>query len=79
MAVRILATSHTDPIFVIVDGNPIRASRRSAQWCLDCVDQCWQSKETRQLYDADEIADAKWAFAHARDTYRRILEECETE
>src|SRR6185437_11598880 len=34
MAARILGSSHTNPVFVMVAGKPIRASRQSAQWCL---------------------------------------------
>jgi hypothetical protein len=41
LAVRILGSSHTNPIFVLVDGKPIRASRESALWCLAGVNQCW--------------------------------------
>ena len=44
MAVRILGSSHSNPIFVIVDGKPIRASRASAEWCLSAVNQCWTQK-----------------------------------
>ncbi len=45
VALRVFATAHTNPIFVEVDDKPIRASRKSAQWCLDAVDVCWNSKE----------------------------------
>jgi len=45
VALRILPSSHTNPIFVLVEGKPIRASRRSAEWCLRGVDQCWSQKE----------------------------------
>ena len=34
IALRILTSSHTNPVFVVVDGKPIRASKRSAEWCL---------------------------------------------
>src|SRR5262249_13963169 len=44
IAARILPSSHTNPVFVSVGGKPIRASRRSAQWCLDAVGQCWTQK-----------------------------------
>ena len=44
IALRILPSSHTNPIFALVDGKPIRASRRSAEWCLAAVDQCWSQK-----------------------------------
>jgi hypothetical protein len=75
VAVRILASSHTNPIFVIVEGKPIRASRRSAEWCLKGVDQCWSQKES--LIKADELGDAKAAYEHARQTFRRLLAESE--
>jgi hypothetical protein len=74
VAMRILPSAHTNPIFVLVGDKPIRASERSAQWCLDGVDKCWSQKE--RFIKADELADAKAAYAHARDTYRRLLDEC---
>lgn len=73
VALRILGSSHTNPIFVIVDGQPVRASRRSAQWCLDGVDQCWSQKE--QFIRAEEMSDAIRAYDHARQVYRTILDE----
>jgi hypothetical protein len=33
VALRVFPAAHTNPIFVEVDGKPIRASKRSAQWC----------------------------------------------
>ncbi len=50
--------AHTNPIFVEVDGKPIRASRKSAQWCLDAVDVCWNSKE-RGIREAEREAAAR--------------------
>jgi hypothetical protein len=77
VTMRILGSSHSNPVFVLVGDKPIRASRRSAQWCLDGVDKCWAQKE--RFYDADEKDDAKAAYEHARQAYRRILSESETE
>jgi len=77
VTVRILPSSHSNPVFVLVDGKPIRASKRSADWCLKSVDQCWSQKE--RTYKAAEMEDAKAAYAHARDTYRKILAECEVD
>ena len=74
VALRILPSSHTNPIFVMVGDKPIRASERSARWCLDGVDKCWSQKE--RFIKADELADAKSAYEHARQTYRRLVEEC---
>ncbi|MBW8886010.1 MAG: hypothetical protein JF612_14825, partial [Planctomycetia bacterium] len=48
IAIRIFPSSHTNPIFVEVDGQPIRASKRSAAWCRDAVDVCWNQKVNRQ-------------------------------
>ncbi len=76
-AVRILPSSHTNPIFVLVDGKPIRASRRSLEWCLKGVDRCWSQKE--RFMKGDEHAQAVAAYEHARQVYRQRLAECEVE
>ncbi len=73
IAMRILPSSHTNPIFVVVNDAPVRASRRSAQWCLEGVDRCWSQKE-RFIADA-EMDDALAAYEHARQVYRRIRDE----
>jgi len=73
VAVRIFPSSHTNPIFVEVDGKPIRASKRSAQWCLDAVDVCWNAKEGR--IRPEERPAAAAAFDVARKAYARILAE----
>ena len=73
IALRILPSSHTNPLFVLVDGQPVRASRASADWCLRAVDQCWSQKE--RFIKPVELDDAKAAYAHARETYKRLLAE----
>ena len=73
IALRIPMSSHTNPIFVTVEGRPIRASRRSAEWCLAAVDQCWSQKAP--LIRADEREDAHAAYEHARSVYRRLIAE----
>lgn len=73
VAMRIFATSHTNPIFIEVGGEPIRASKRSAQWCLEAVDVCWKSKVGR--IRADDQPEAKLAYAHARQRYQTIINE----
>jgi hypothetical protein len=73
VALRILPSSHTNPMFVLVDGQPVRASRPSAEWCLRAVDQCWSQKAPKIA--AKERAAAEAAYEHARQTYRRILAE----
>ena len=73
LAVRILPSSHTNPIFALVDGRPIRASRRSAEWCLAGVNQCWTQKAPKIA--PGEREDARKAYDHARGVYRRLIEE----
>jgi hypothetical protein len=75
VALRIPASSHTNPIFVIVGDKPVRASRRSAEWLLKAVDQCWSQKAPK--ISAKERDEAAKAYEHARQVYRRILAECE--
>ena len=73
VALRILPSSHTNPIFVTVGGRPVRASRRSAEWCLKAVDQCW-SQKAAQISER-ERGEAQKAYEHAREAYRRVLAE----
>jgi hypothetical protein len=74
VALRVYPSSHTNPVFVLVDGKPIRASKKSAEWCIKSVDQCWAKKEP--AIRKAEKADAKKAFDVARDAYKKILSEC---
>jgi hypothetical protein len=73
VAVRIFPSSHTNPVFVEVDGKPIRASKRSAQWCLDAVDVCWREKVKQTRAEEKEAAAA--AYDVARTVYRDVLDE----
>lgn len=74
VAMRILPSSHTNPIFVLVGDKPIRASRRSVEWCLKSVDQCWSEKE--KFIKENEMDDANSAYSHARAIYQKLLAEC---
>ena len=75
IALRILGSAHTNPTFVAVAGRPIRASRKSAEWCLASVDQCWSQKGPR--IRSREREAARLAYDHARGRYRAILAESE--
>jgi hypothetical protein len=77
IAVRILGAAHTNPVFAVVDGAPIRASRASARWCLAAVDQAW-SQKAPQIRPA-EIDAARAAWDHARAVYRQRLGESSIE
>jgi hypothetical protein len=77
VALRVYPSSHTNPIFITVGGKPIRASRRSAEWCAKAVDQCWSQKE--RAIRASEKEDARRAYEVAREAYRRIMAESDGE
>jgi hypothetical protein len=75
VAMRILPSSHTNPVFVLVNDTPIRADKRSAEWALKGVDVCWSQK--KKFYKAEEMQDAEAAYAHAREVYKKIFSETE--
>ena len=76
LALRIFPSSHTNPVFVLVDDKPVRTSRRSAEWCLKSVDQCWSQK--KKFIAPAEMQDALNAYEHARQAYRKILAQSKT-
>ena len=73
VAIRIFPSSHTNPIFVTVGGKPIRPSRKSVEWRLQGVDNCWEQKG--RFIRKDEIEDAKTAYEQAKKVYRERLAE----
>jgi hypothetical protein len=75
VAVRILPSAHTNPIFVLVGGKPVRASRHSAEWCLAAVNQCWTQKAPR--ISVAELGAARQAYDRAREAYQRLIGESE--
>lgn len=75
VAVRILPSMHSNPIFVEVAEAPIRANQRSAQWCLDAVEVCWNQKSPR--FRSSEKAAARAAYDRARDVYAAIVKSFE--
>jgi hypothetical protein len=73
IALRILPSSHTNPVFVVVNGKPIRASRKSIEWCLNAVDQCYRQKLPRVR--VEERAEMQQFYEAARAAYRERLRE----
>ncbi len=71
IALRILPSSHTNPIFISVRGKPMRPSLRSAEWCLGAVDQCWSQKALQ--ISASELPDARRAYDYARQVYKKLI------
>ena len=77
VALRIFPSAHTNPVFVEVDGKPVRASKKSAQWCLDAVDACWEAKKGN--IRREERGDAQKAYDVAREAYRKVLAEAQAD
>ena len=73
-AVRVYPSAHTNPIFIEVDGNPIRV-KKSAEWMRNAVDQCWTMKSP--LIRAEEQEAARQAYDHARTIYDNIIQEAD--
>jgi len=69
IALRVYPSSHTNPVFVIVDGKPI-ASKKSAEWCSKAVDQCWKMKQAN--IRPGERAEAEEAYKKAKAIYDKI-------
>jgi hypothetical protein len=73
VALRIFPSVHTNPVFVEVAGKPIRASRKSAEWCRKAVDVCWRSKSGQ--FRPSERDAARAAYDQARKYYDKVLTE----
>jgi hypothetical protein len=73
LAVRVYPHAHTNPIWAVVTGKPVRPSRESVAWCLRGVEQCWSQKA--RTYREQERAAAEKAYDHARETYTALLAE----
>jgi hypothetical protein len=74
LCLRVLPSSHTNPVWVVVGDKPVRPSRRSAEWCEKAVAKCWEQK--KKSIRSSEQNDAKAAFDRAAAEYRRIAAEC---
>ena len=73
VALRQFPQLHTNPVNVIVDGRPIRASADSARWCAATIDRLWKNRH--QFIDESERPAARQAYDRALATYRQIADE----
>ncbi|HZO58006.1 MAG TPA: CehA/McbA family metallohydrolase [Bryobacteraceae bacterium] len=72
VALRILPSSHTNPVWVTVGGKPVR-ERKSIEWALDGVDRCFKQKINRiRLPEQGEMTRA---YDFAREQYKARLAE----
>jgi hypothetical protein len=72
VAIRILPSSHSNPVFVTVGGKPVR-SRTSADWLVRAVERCFNQKINR--IRLTEQGDMKRAYDYAKAEYQRLLKE----
>lgn len=73
VALRQFPQLHTNPVNVLVGGQPIRASRRSAQWCATMIEKLWSVRGPGIA--ATERDEAEKTFRRAVETYRKIAAE----
>jgi hypothetical protein len=74
VALRSYPQMHTNPVDVLVENRPIRASRRSAQWCVEVIEQLWRVRENAIAESERELA--RKTFRAAVERYRTIAAEC---
>ena len=74
VGVRQFPQLHTNPVNVIVAGQPIRASRQSARWCAACIEQLWRVRE-KNIAPAERDETRNAPSKSAKEIYRRIAAE----
>jgi hypothetical protein len=78
VALRNFPQLHTNPVNVVVGGKPIRASRKSALWCIGVIEQLWRVRGAgpKPAIAPGEIEEARKMFDWAIEQYRKIAAEC---
>lgn len=77
LALRQFPQLHTNPVNVIIAGKPIRASKSSARWCGQTIEQLWRNRE--QNISKAERDEARQTFERAKEKYREIASQCDQE
>jgi hypothetical protein len=73
VALRHFPQMHTNPVNVLVAGKPIRASRKSALWCIAVIEQLWRVRGPGIA--EHEREEAHNTFLKAIEHYRKIAAE----
>lgn len=73
-ALRSFPQLHTNPVTVLVGDQPVRVSRRSAQWCAEMTKVLWQNRE-RAIAPAERDA-ARATFERTIRRFRELAEAC---
>jgi hypothetical protein len=72
VALRILPSSHTNPIWVKVADQPVRV-KSSIEWCLEAVERCFQQKIGR--IRLPEQGEMRRTYDAAKAEYQRLLKD----
>ncbi len=73
VAIRQFPQLHTNPILISVADQPIRASRKSAVWCMESIKRLWQNRN--RFIKPDERDAAKAAYQRALHTFAQRASE----
>ena len=73
VALRQFPQLHTNPVNVFVGDTPIRASRRSARWCVETIERLREQR--RNSIRESERAAAMQAYDEAVEKFRRLATE----
>ena len=76
VAIRQFPQLHTNPVTVRIGGKPVRASRASAEWAIQCTEQLWNVRGRR--FSAKEKPIARATYDQVIAMYRRIAAESES-
>jgi hypothetical protein len=71
VALRQFPQLHTNPVDVLIDGQPIRASKASARWVAETIEHLWEQRQNRIA--ESERAQARQAYDEALTKLRAIL------
>lgn len=71
VALRQFPQLHTNPVDVLVGGKPIFTNRKSARWCLECIEKLWQNREKK--IREGEREEARATYGRAKEFYQKLL------
>jgi hypothetical protein len=73
VALRLMGAAHTNPVFVLVDNMPVRASRASVEWSIRSLQEIFQANNAR--WKTSDYLEARAAYEYSYAVYQKILAE----
>jgi hypothetical protein len=73
VAIRVKGAAHTNPVFVLVDNMPVRASRVSVEWIMRSLLESYEIASPR--WSEKESANARAAYEYSYAVYQKRLTE----